>query len=446
MNRRLIYRVAILIPDSRRVLVERRGRKMMLPRVSVRQGRRAVRQIQRAIWLRWGLSIVILDFFAGGDATLLCVAESLSPLTLADLKAVPISALYDVDVDARTRSAVQEIAMGVPGSRSRLSSVGWLNEAMAWIEVTLGHGANLSGKIEQYNAGGGFALLKVKTADRGSYWIKAVGQPNLREFPITKIVSAVCPDQLPVLVAVKDEWNAWLMQDAGKPRTAGMDRGSLCRTMSAAAQIQKTTSNHVDSLIEAGARDNRASVLRDTVRHHLPFLREAMQRQSTAAVTKIADGRIEELGAILEDACEAMANSRIPDTIVHNDLNVGNILFHRGRCKLIDWCEVCIGSPFLFFQNVLRLAEREAATISDVSEALREIYSECWRDVLTQEQMQIGFTVAPLLAIMSHLSAYSDFSSPIDRVDDDHLGLVRSLVRHLDREARNAKLCGILRG
>lgn len=260
-----------------------------------------------------------------------------------------------------------------------------------------------------------------------------------------KILAAECPDQLPALLAVKDDWNAWLMQDAGQPRPAGLDRKSLCHALIAVAQIQKAASIHADSLIKAGACDHRSKVLRGKVRGLLPFLKEAMRRQSTTTVERVGDARIEEIGTILEDACQAMADLRVPETIVHDDVNAGNILFQGEQCRVIDWCEVSVSSPFLFFQNIVRLAEREWGNIDDLSESLRHQYSECWCDVLTNEQMTIGFTLAPLLAIFSHLTRYVDLLSATV-ADDDQLGYVRSLVRRLDRKASTAGLRGILRG
>lgn len=450
MNRSLTYRVAILVPDAQRVLVERRGGRATLPRVSVRKGMRAVRQIQMALWSRWGLRAVVLDFVCDESGVPLCVAELRSPISHTVLQAislevVSIGRLQWPEVEPHIRSVIQEMALGIAGSRSPLSRLGWLNEATTWIESNLGNGAGQVRDLEQYTAGGGFALFKVKTAAGRLYWFKAVGEPNLREFAVTKILAAACPDQLPALLAVNDDWNAWLMQDAGKPRTAGFDRESLCDALTAFAQIQRVASTDTDALIQAGACDHRSQALRSAVRALVPFLQETMHRQSTTAVTTIADARIEEIGAILEDACEAMAGSRIPETIVHNDVNAGNILFQRDRCIFIDWCEVSIGSPFLFFQNMLRLAERGLGKECNLSKSLRDRYSECWHDVLTDEQMDIGFSLAPLLAVFSYLSRYVELLAAAG-VDEDRLGLVRSLVRHLDREAGSPRLCGILRG
>jgi hypothetical protein len=440
------YRLAVLQPASSCVLAERHGGEIALPRISVPQSTRSVRQIQRIIGLQWGVSAAVLEFMSDGNGAPLCIAELLSPLTPSGLVVVPIAGLEDSEINSRESEVMQETASGDPGSRGPLSRVGWLNDAAMWIQANAGAGVELTGEIEQYNAGGGFALVRFISVDGSSFWIKAVGKPNLREFPVTKILASACPDSLPVLLAVRDEWNGWLMEGAGRPLDAVPSQELLDHAVSAMAKLQIMASLHVDSLLRAGARDHRAAVLQDETRRFVPFLDEAMQHQSTTKVPRIAASRLEEIGIIIEDACGVLASSGIPDTVVHNDLNSGNILFQRKHCRFIDWCEVSIGSPFLALQNLLRLAASGSVGGGYATDTLRRIYSECWMNVLTEKQLETGLALAPLVAVVSHLAGYLDFLSSPTQTDDRQLGYVRSLTRHLDRETHSPELRRILRG
>ena len=55
----------------------------------------------------------------------------------------------------------------------------------------------------------------------------------------------------------------------------------------------------------------------------------------------------------VKDALTAWAQSNIPDTLGHLDLNPGNILISPDQCVFLDWAEAYVGPPFLTFQYLI---------------------------------------------------------------------------------------------
>ena len=95
------------------------------------------------------------------------------------------------------------------------SRIGWMDEAIAWVESETGRSLCPKAGVEQHNAGGAFTLLHLLMQDGSEYWLKATGAPNSHERRITELLSRLCPQCLPRIVAEKSEWNAWLMVRKG---------------------------------------------------------------------------------------------------------------------------------------------------------------------------------------------------------------------------------------
>jgi thiamine kinase-like enzyme len=88
----------------------------------------------------------------------------------------------------------------------------------------------------------------------------------------------------------------------------------------------------------------------------------------------------------------------IPDTLIHNDMNPGNILFNGARAVFTDWSEACVGSPFLTFQHLQIQASMADETWGS---RLKEIYKRHSRAVLDEPQIERAFALSPPLAIPS---------------------------------------------
>jgi aminoglycoside phosphotransferase (APT) family kinase protein len=126
----------------------------------------------------------------------------------------------------------------------------------------------------------------------------------------------------------------------------------------------------------------------------------------------------------------------IPDTLLHNDMNTGNILVNGTRAVFTDWAEACVGNPFVTFQHLRIQAEREDATHT-WSPSLTALYKQHWRTLLGESQIEEAFALVPPLAIASYLCGRDMSFSASYRNDTRAHSYARSLARHMDRAAQN---------
>jgi aminoglycoside phosphotransferase (APT) family kinase protein len=137
-----------------------------------------------------------------------------------------------------------------------------------------------------------------------------------------------------------------------------------------------------------------------------------------------------ELGDILGHALCQIEALGIPDAVLHNDLNLGNILFDGTNCVFTDWSEAAIGNPFLSLDRFCLL---DPMTASELYHA----YSECWLRFLSEETIRRVANLASLVSIFTYLYGRGDWLEDTTKVTLQFECYARSLARHMDRAAEN---------
>jgi aminoglycoside phosphotransferase (APT) family kinase protein len=177
--------------------------------------------------------------------------------------------------------------------------------------------------------------------------------------------------------------------------------------------------------------------LRSHIDAVISFLIEAMARQTSTKADPLSTIRLLELGQFLDNACARQAELDLPDTLVHNDLNTGNILWDGKKCVFTDWCEAAIGNPFLSCERLCQLNLVHA-------ECVRNAYRECWSERLSMERINEAIVLGPLLAVYACLYGRGDWLNNTREVRPNFESYARSLARHMDRAARNPILMEML--
>jgi hypothetical protein len=310
------------------------------------------------------------------------------------------------------------------------------------VESTTGHNLNPKSGVEQYNAGGAFTLLHLSMEGEQSYWLKATGAPNSHERQMTRLLSTLCPSSLPRIVAEKTEWNAWLMTGGAWGLTSlPTDPDGLVRLLGQAvqslAELQVKTVGRESLLFGAGAFDQRLGVIQNNANELFTYIAEAMSLQTSTKVPRIGAGRLKEMRDILEKLCDHVERLDIPSSILHGDMNLGNLAFTEDHCQFIDWCEGYVGHPLVTFQHLLLLNPVEDLTVkAQVDEALKEIYGAAMSTVCDSGHLAESFVYMAFLAAASALYGRGNWISKDLRNDSRHLGYQRSIARHMDRAAR----------
>ncbi len=424
-SRTVEYRVVLFQPARSGIRTVAESGRFRLPRTSISEFNRPLQQLQDVIRAVWGVHSIILDMAIADDVTTCCVvAESLEPVSAS----IPQRVMVDQIVISELSGAERDECELLLTSRTPFSRVGWIDEALAWIESVTGRTFSAKGDIVQLNSGGGFMLLRVTSDDGIRYWLKATGEPNTHEFLVTSLLSHLYPDFLPKFVASISEWNSWLMEDAGQPLSEALIPSALLRCASRFGTLQIQTIAHAYALLDAGAFDQRLPILRNHVDAVIAYLIEAMARQTSTNVAPLSRNRLVELGEILSDTCFRLEALHIPDALIHNDLNLGNILYDGKTCVFIDWSEAAVGNPFISLERFCLLSPHNR-------EALRCVYGECWSEYLYSSSIKEAYTLAPLLAIFAYLYGRGDWLKDGSRVQPQFESYARSLARHMDHAA-----------
>jgi Ser/Thr protein kinase RdoA (MazF antagonist) len=105
------------------------------------------------------------------------------------------------------------------------------------------------------------------------------------------------------------------------------------------AKLQIETQSHNLDLLDAGAFDQGLQVFKEHATELFDYLEEAMSLQTSTKAPRLEKKRIQRLRVVFEEVCQRVEDLAIADTIVHGDMNRGNILTDGGHCQFIDWSE-----------------------------------------------------------------------------------------------------------
>jgi hypothetical protein len=277
------YRVILVRSDSRKLLALDAVGGYRLPRVRIPLRTRPAEQLQKAIKAIVGLPALILDFLAVQNGCCRCaVAEVLAPDASSELSPVTLEKIAGAELSEQERVQLASLLSGT--SHSAVSQLGWIDQAIGWLESETAAKLSSKSQIEQYNAGGAFSLIRFSMDDATNYWLKATGQPNMHELAITKRLSELSGDCLPHFVSVRPAWNAWLMSGgAAQVEEVTTEPYKLFRFLEGAAasiaELQMRTQGHSQSLMDAGVFDQGLDVFQIHSEALFDSLEEAMSLQ-----------------------------------------------------------------------------------------------------------------------------------------------------------------------
>lgn len=443
------YRVVIAMPESRRVLALRTTDGYHLPRVSVPRQTRPAQQLRNAIRTKWNIEVLILELvMTDRGSPAYVIAELLSSPSNCDLTAISLYRISDSDLPERERSTVEDFLDGdVAGPFSRF---GWLDKALHWIETATGRRISSKADIEQLNAGAAYSLVRFHTDDGTDYWMKATGEPNAHELLTTSLLSQISPAYLPELIAIKPEWNAWLMAGCGSPipelpRDPFALIDLLGDAVESMAELQLKTIGQERTLLRSGAFDQRPDVLLAHSDTLFTYLDQCMQAQTSTKAARLESKRLHELRRIFEKACMRLSILDLPNTVIHGDMSLANILRGNTHCQFIDWCETYIGNPLITLEHLLLL---NPITDFDrkrfVDRALRGRYGDVMSKVCDPAAMDAASIYMPLVAAVSALYGRGDWLGTERCEQPNRKVFARTIARHMDRAARSPTLQGAL--
>jgi len=194
-----LYRLLILRKNGSELLVASNRPPFTLPCVEIPRWERVAEQLNEAVRNRYGISAICLFVPESWDTTttkrpLYQVMETrASASTVPDemdwlaLESISVRSFAD-EQDLLTVKAVLRKIDGfqIQATIEPFGRPGWIGELVSWVQSEIDpHELRLTGPVRQLNASPTYALLRLET-NESAVWFKAVGEPNLREFPISE--------------------------------------------------------------------------------------------------------------------------------------------------------------------------------------------------------------------------------------------------------------------
>lgn len=439
------YCLVLVRPSDRTVVVDMTPDGPHLPWVEVHSWARQAEQLQRAIHDLWRLNSVLVEVLActsGGPPY--AIAEILSPQHDISQQFSSLTEFSERAMPREDCKKLEDFLWGDCGSHSPLARLGWVALAKHWIEeIILDRPSSLCDEVYQLNAGGGFELARFRTRQGRAYWLKATGEPNLHEFGVTSALARYLPQFLPNVLAKRADWNAWLMEDAGSSLRERSTLPAWKQAVVALATLEQKSISHLPSLLDCGCQSQRLTVLLDQLNDMIDYLEAAMAQQVSTKAPRLSRAQLETIGSALNDACMCTLELKIPDTLIHGDINPGNILFDGDRCVFIDWADAYIGNPLLAFERLMVHLRRESSQAAAWAPSLKAIYKRQWLGRVSAAVIDQAFVFAPLLAIATCLLGRGDRLRSARGEDPGFRGFARNLARRMYAITQSVEARGV---
>jgi hypothetical protein len=444
-----LYRILLLQRNGSELLVAGERPPFTLPSVEIPKWERVAENLNAAVRERCGISPVCL--FTPD----LCVATTDSGAPLYQVmetrkgNVAPPEGAYWLEVDSFSdqsfadgldfralTSALRQMHEFESGQLiGPFGKPGWIEGLFSWVQHQIEpHGLRLSGEFRQLSATPTFALLRLET-NGPAVWFKAVGEPNLREFPISVALSRLFPGFVAAVIAINPAWHGWLTTEfPGSTLDHAPDAFAWERAAETLAKLQIASLGKTDLLLAAGCRDLRITSLLPLVHPFMEVISQLMDQQPKTPPPVLERGELQMLGGQIKEALSALAELAIPDTLGHLDFNPGNILCSADQCIFVDWAEGYIGPPFFTLEYLRTHLTRTQPENVGLSADVVTAYEMPWRTVLSPEAVAEARNLAPALAVFAYAAATEGWRNPLLLRQPRAAGYLRSLTRRMQGE------------
>jgi hypothetical protein len=296
-------------------------------------------------------------------------------------------------------------------------------------------GVELTGPLCQYNASPAFNLIRFETTGP-AVWFKAVGEPNLREYPITLELAELFPKFVPEILGTKPEWNGWLSREVeGTNLGETKDVGLWEQAAANLAELQIQSISRSDSILDSGGRDLRTDALRTSVEPFFDVVARLMEEHPKVPPPTLSRHELSLLKLRIEDSLTLLEDLEIPNTLGHLDLNPWNVIVSANGSVFLDWAEAYVGPPFFSFEYLLQHFRRDMGANTAIESTLISAYIQPWRQLLPDDVASEALALAPLGAVFAYAAGSDGWKDEERLRDPKTAGYFRSLARRMHWEA-----------
>jgi hypothetical protein len=398
-SNRVPYRLVIIDPMTHDLLCAARPVGLQLPVVYIRSSDRLAAALTERIAQEFHLKTILLAVLPEAIGQAVCaILESLEPHGQIPHGYVscPILELPQSELRDALRAAIIRVLRGQAVEFGRYARIGWLEDLRQYLR------ADLITEIHHINSGINFCLLSMN-CDGRRLWFKGVGKPNTREYPVTAELARRFPKYLPVIVLEIPEWSAWVAEEV--PGTALSESSAISDwedALRALALLQWDAAEFVDVFSSIGAVDWTSSRLLQASKSFFADAETVMLAQTSTRAVPLTTRELSHLREDIELALAEIANSGIPNTLVHGDIGHGNVLTSPWGPVFLDWAESYIAHPFISAEHLIADLERRFGLTDRQKSELRWRYALHWAGYTDPDTLRRVVTTAPAIASFAY--------------------------------------------
>ena len=114
----------------------------------------------------------------------------------------------------------------------------------------------------------------------------------------------------------------------------------------------------------------------------------------------------------LVDACAALIDVGLPDTLIHGDLHPENVVITPSGYLIVDWSDAAVGNPFVDLATFLvRTNDR------DLRRRLLEAYVDGWEGICDRARLDAAGDLAMTVGALYQVATYQALLPALDVPD-----------------------------
>ena len=301
----------------------------------------------------------------------------------------------------------------------------WLRTVSSWNEARIEElGYRLTAPIERFRSSSISCILRART-DRGDFYFKqSLRLPVFSdEISVLEGLLALYPGHVPKLIAA-DHRHGWMLsEDFGHPVGGEAPPAVWDEVFSTFGRIQAHAAAHIDRLTAMGCREVHLTHLTDRIETL------AWETAKLSALDDFEVRRLHELTPRLSAMSSELQECRVPRSLVHGDLHLGNVAFHGGRYLFFDWVDSCVSHPFLDIAYIFAENAKHEAQC-------RDAYLVHWTEYESMDRLRKMWALAEPLSALHQAITYQETACCLEEPSRTHfIRGVTYFVRQLLKSA-----------
>jgi Phosphotransferase enzyme family len=282
----------------------------------------------------------------------------------------------------------------------------WFARTSAWMVERMADAGFETSEAPTLVYQGPLAAVLRARSDGRSMFLKCAAPAFAHETSITRALARRTPDLVPSVIASEPSENWLLMHDHGGRLLSQGPEAAWLEAMPRVVELQRSWIGATEVIAAGGGQTRPIADLSSA----LPLMLDRDDLGGRLA-PDVRQAWTEALPRLL-DACAALIDLDVPDTLIHGDLHPGNIVLTANGHVVVDWSNAAVGNPFVDLPTFLiRTKDRE------LRRRLWDGYANGWKESLPSARVDVVGHLAMTVGSLYQVATYQALLPALDPPD-----------------------------